>query len=318
MAGRRPILITGASGFIGSHLARRLALGGELVTGTCTSLQRADRLRDLPPNFTLAIADMNTPDSLECLFAAHRFGAVFHLAAQGIHDGHASAMAMASVNAVGSMALAQIALRYKVGCFVYCGSGLEYESLDTPVCESAAVSAPNLYGASKATGWLLLDYLRRVEGLPLTTVRPFTVYGPAESEHKLIPYAIRRALLREPLQLTSGTQVRDYVYVSDVVEALILAAANNTSGAVFNIGAGTSGARTVRQIIEMTMDLVGAPRSLCRFGEACRSRPDPPHLVANPTRAITQLGWRPRVSLEEGLLRTIQSMTISSLSLVAA
>ena len=318
LAGRGPILITGASGFIGSHLARRLVRGGDLVIGTCTSPVRANRLRDMPANFILATADMGNPAALQSLFAAHRFGTVFHLAACGVHEGTAGAADMLSVNAAGSLNLAQIALRHRAGCFVYCGSGLEYESLDAPVCESAALSAPNLYGASKVTGWLLLDYLRRVEGLPLTTVRPFTVFGPAESEHKLIPYAIGRALRREPLRLTAGTQIRDYVYVSDVVEALILAAASNTSGAIFNIGAGTSGARTVRQIIETTMDLAGAPRSLCHFGEARRSRPDPRHLVANPTRAINQLGWRPRISLEEGLLRTIQSMTVSSVSVAAA
>jgi len=272
----------------------------------------------MPANFVLASADLRNPASLESLFATYRFRSVFHLAACGVQDGSASPADMVSVNAAGSLSLAQIALRYDVARFVYCGSGLEYECLDAPVCESAALSAANLYGASKASGWLLLDYLRRIEGLPLTTVRPFTVFGPAESECKLIPYAIGKALRREPLQLTAGTQIRDYVYVSDVVEALILAAASDVTGAVFNIGSGTSGARTVRQVVETTMDLVGAPRSLCRFGEARRSRPDPPRLVANPTRAITQLGWRPRISLEEGLLRTIQSMTVSSASVAAA
>jgi UDP-glucose 4-epimerase len=326
LANPRPILITGASGFIGSHLARRLAHTGACVVGTCTARHRASRVQNLPPNFLLESADLRNPASVESLFASHRFGTVFHLAAQGVQaesaaDNQAanSAIEIAGANAAGSMALAQIALRYGVDRFVYCGSGLEYESGDLPVDESAPLAAPNLYGASKAAGWLLLDYLCRVEGLPLTTVRPFTVFGPAESEGKLIPYVIARALRRETLQLSAGTQVRDYVYVSDVVDALILAATSeNVRGAVFNIGSGAAEARTIRSVVETALDLIGAPRSLCRFGEARRTRPDPAGLVSNSARAIARLGWKPRVTLEAGLSRTIRSIASEPIRAAAA
>jgi nucleoside-diphosphate-sugar epimerase len=313
------ILITGASGFIGSHLVRNLAATGATVVGTCTAPHRAHRLRDLPPNCVLAVADVRDPDALESLFAVHRFDTVFHLAACGVSAGTGNPSEVTAVNTLGSMNVARTAMRFGVSRFVYCGSGLEYETLDIPVDESTALSSPNLYGASKAAGWLLLDYLRRVEGLPLTTIRPFTVFGPAESETKLIPCVIDKALRREPIKLTAGTQIRDYVYVEDVVDALLLAATSDQAlGRVFNIGTGPRGARTIRAIVETTLDLIGAPRSLCRFGEARRHRPDPPSLVSDPSRAVIQLGWMPRVSLEEGLLRTIHSMTRNSISIAAA
>ena len=269
---------------------------------------------------------MRNPASFDSLFAAHRFGTVFHLAAQGVQAASAAdsqssnnAVETTAANSLGSMALAQTAMHYGVDRFVYCGSGLEYESGDLPVDESAPLSAPNLYGASKAAGWLLLDYLRRVEGLPLTTVRPFTVFGPAESERKLIPYVINRGLRREPLQLGAGTQVRDYIYVSDVVDALILAASSkNAQGRVFNIGSGQAEARTIRSVVETALDLIGAPRSLCRFGEARRTRPDPPGLVSDSACAVAQLGWEPRVSLEAGLVRTIRYIASARISAAAA
>jgi dTDP-glucose 4,6-dehydratase len=281
----------------------------------------------LPANFLIETADLRDPGSFESLFATYRFGTVFHLAAQGVQAASAAegaragdyALEIASSNALGSMALAQAALRHGVKTFVYCGSGLEYESGDLPVDESAPLSAPNLYGASKAAGWLLLDYLCRVEGLPLTTVRPFTVFGPAESDRKLIPYVIGKALRRETLQLGPGTQVRDYVYVSDVVDALILAAGGeNAAGEVFNIGSGVSEARTIRAVVETTLDMIGAPRSLCRFGEERRSRPDPAALVANSADAMARLGWKPRVSLEAGLARTIRFIASEPVRAVAA
>lgn len=269
----------------------------------------------MPPNFILAVADLRNPASLEPLFAEYRFSAVFHLAAQGVHDGGSTTTEMASANASGSMALGRLALRHGVDRFIHCGSGLEYEPANGPIGESAPLRASSLYGASKAAGWLLLDCLQRVEGLPLTTVRPFAVFGPGESERNLVPYVIAGALRGETLRLTAGKQIRDYVYVSDVVDALILAAtSDNAVGGIFNIGSGSaSEARTVRSIVETTLDLMGAPRSLCRFGEARRTRFDPDSLVADSTRAITQLGWAPRVSLEDGLSRTIRSMkTISA------
>lgn len=317
LSGLRPILITGASGFIGSHLVRALTRG--LVVGTCTTRSRTARLHNPPGNFVLAFADIRDPGAMEALFAAHRFGTVFHLAAQGTQAGEDNHGELASVNTLGSLALGQIALRYGVDRFVHCGSGLEYAPSDSPLDESATLHAPNLYGASKAAGWLLLDYLRRVESLPLVTVRPFTVFGPGESESRLIPYVIGKALRNEAVQLTRGTQVRDYIYVSDVVDALLLAAGSEgASGRVFNIGGGIDSARTVRAVVEKALDLIGAPQSLCRFGEARRSRSDPPCLISNSTRAAAELGWKPRVSLEEGLAKTILSMKTAGMAGLAA
>jgi nucleoside-diphosphate-sugar epimerase len=318
-AGPRPILITGASGFIGAHLARALAASGHAVVGTCTSTHRAQRLRGMPPNFSLAVADVCNPSSLESLFATHRFGAVFHLAAQGVCADGGDPNSVTAVNTLGSLTVARTALRYGVNRFIYCGSGLEYGASPDPVNESAPLSAPNLYGASKAAASLLLDYLRRAEGLPLTTIRPFTVFGPAETETKLIPYVIARAQRHEPVQLTAGTQIRDYIYVSDVVDAMLLAfAADLAPGSVFNIGSGPREARTIREVVETILNLMGAPQSLCRYGEARRARPDPPCLVSDSSRASIQLGWRPRVSLEKGLARTIQSMASSSPNISAS
>lgn len=300
-------LVTGASGFIGSHLARRLASGGETVIGI-TASGRADRLRDMPPNFILAPLDLRDAASVAMLFAAWRFNVVFHLAAEGVRAQAGNARAMTEVNTLGSFELARIALHYGVERFVYCGSAFEYKPQDNPLDERSVLESTNLYGASKAAGWLLMDYLRRIEELPLTTVRPFTVFGPSESPSKLIPYVIGRALRGERIDLTGGTQVRDYLYVSDVVDALVLAA-DAAPGGVFNIGSGPAGARTVRSIVESLLDVMRMPLSLCRFGEAERSRIDPPYLVSDPSRAARDLGWKPRVSLIEGLKNTVAAGT---------
>jgi nucleoside-diphosphate-sugar epimerase len=302
------VLVTGASGFIGSHLSARLAQMGIRVVGTCTSYSRAGRLQNLPSCFTLALADLNHPETFNSLFLKHRFSTVFHLAACGVHQGQEDARTATAVNTWGSFALGQMALTSGVRRFVHCGSALEFAPADHPLDENSPFGPFTLYGASKHAGAVLLDYLQRSEGLPLTTVRPFTVFGPAESGNKLIPYLIRNGLRGEQLNLGSGSQLRDYVYVSDVVDALLLAATRrDTVGSSFNIGSGPHAARSIHSIVETTLTMIGAPMSLCSFGTATRTRVDAPSLIANPSRARREMGWKPRVTFEFGLRKTIES-----------
>lgn len=300
-------LVIGASGFIGSHLARRLALAGGKVTGTCTGRSDAFRLRGLPANFLVKSLDLPDPDSVERLFASEPFDTVFHLAAAGVYAGAGEARATAETNTVGAFALAQAALRHGVRRFVYCGTAQEYQPTDVPMDESVPLGPQNIYAASKAAGWVLMDYLRRIEGLPMVTLRLFGAFGPGESASRLIPHVIRSAMRNQPIQLTGGLQVRDYLYVDDVVDALLLAGARPSCG-IYNIGGGPVRALSVQAIAEMTLGLMGLPRTLCRFGEANRSRPDPPFLVADSSRAKADLGWSPRISLEDGLRMTITSI----------
>lgn len=297
-----PILVTGASGFIGSHLVRSLVAAGAAVTGLCSS-----RSPVAPPaGLTYARADLRDPQALAALFAATPFRTVFHLAAHGVQQENDGGLSTVEVNTLGAFSLARAALSVPVERFIYCGSALEYRPQSEPISESAPLGSQTLYGASKAAGWLLLDYLVRMESLPLITVRPFTAFGPGEADTKLIPYVIRNALRGQPMQFTAGTQIRDYLYVSDAVEALRLAAEKGAPGDVFNIGAGPKGARTVRSIVEAILEITGAPASLVRFGDAVRSRKDAACLVCDPSRARTQLGWKQQVSFEAGLKETIE------------
>ncbi len=282
-------MVTGASGFIGGHLRRRLLSLGQRVIALSS-----------------AELDLRDEGAVEKVFGAEPIARVYHLAAFGVRAEADNVKEVIEVNTVASLSLARAALRHKVERFIYLGSGFEYQPRDTPIDEEAPLGSHNLYGASKAAGWLLMDYLRREEGLPLTTLRPFTVYGPGESASKLVPYVALHALNREPMQLTAGAQIRDYIYVSDVVDALVGAAdGENLTGRVYNLGAGAAHALSVRALVERILELAGAPLSLCAFGAAARTRRDPPYLVADASRAHRELKWQPRVSLEQGLRETL-------------
>jgi nucleoside-diphosphate-sugar epimerase len=294
-----PVLVTGASGFLGRQVVRALVRQGcDAVSVFHTTGFDEDRR-----HFRL---DLRDTAALQKLFRQFRFSAVIHLAASGVSAEAENFEDMVAINTLASAALARTALASGIERFLYVGSGFEYRPQAHAMDESTPLGAPNLYGASKAAGWMLLDTLHRVEGLPLVTVRPFSIYGPGENPAKLVPYTILQALHGEPIRLTLGSQVRDYVFVEDVVEALRLClVAPSAVGQVYNIGAGPHEARSVRQFIEEILFLMGAPRRLCWFGRASRGRRDPPCLVSDPTKAHVELGWRPRVTLEEGLARTV-------------
>jgi UDP-glucose 4-epimerase len=294
-----PVLVTGASGFVGSHVVRNLVRQG---FDTVSVFHKAGFEED-QRHIRL---DLRDAGALRRLFRQFHFSAVIHLAAAGVSAEAEDFEDLVAVNTLATASLARTALANDVERFLYIGSGFEYRPQAHAMDESTPLGAPNLYGASKAAGWMLLQTLHRMEGLPLVTFRPFSIYGPGENPTKLVPYTILQALHGEPVRLTLGSQVRDYVFVEDVVEALRLGlTASSAVGQVYNIGSGPNEARSVRQMVEEILSRMGAPARLCWFDRASRSRRDPPYLVADPTKAHIELGWRPRVGLEEGLARTV-------------
>jgi len=295
-----PILVTGASGFIGGNLVRDLALQKLEVVGICHPTDRVEQSG-------MTRIDLRNAGEVNKLFRQHKFSAVFHVAASGVSAESENLTDLIEVNTLGTALLGRAALLNGVERFVHVGSGFEYQPQATPVSESTPLGGPNLYGASKTAGWMLLDSLCRLQGLPLVTFRPFSIYGPGERPSKLIPYVILQTLLREPTRLTLATQVRDYLFVDDLIEALRLElAAPHAIGQVYNIGSGPEQGMSVRALVKKILVLMGASVTLCWFDRANRNRNEPPFLVSDPTKAHVELGWRPRVHLAEGLGRTLE------------
>ncbi len=294
-----PVLVTGASGFIGSHLVRALVRQGF----DTVSVSRKTGFEEDQRHIRL---DLRDTAAVRKLFRQFQFSAVIHLAASGVSAEAENFEELAAVNTLATAALARAAMATGVERFLYTGSGFEYRPQAHAMDESTPLGSPNLYGASKAAGWMLLDTLRRLEGLPLVTFRPFSIYGPGENSAKLVPYTILQTLHGEPVRLTLGSQVRDYVFIEDVVEALRLGlTAPAAVGQIYNLGAGPNEARSARRLAESILAMMGASPRLCWFDRPSHGRRDPPYLVSDPTKAHVELGWRARVSLEDGLARTI-------------
>jgi len=300
LAGRR-VLVTGAAGFLGSHLVPRLIEDGAEV---CVLDQPNARRWGLLERSDLAAtvrADVRTlADPVHDGVLAD-VDAIFHLAAVGVTGDVSDVRQLVTGNIDGTLAVLLAAQRLE-SRLVYCGSCFEYGSGDR-WSEDALPAPTTEYGAAKAAGWFLANAFARRTGIEVVSLRPFTMYGPMEPPGRLVPSVVRHALAGRAIDLTPGDQRRDFVFVDDAVDAFVAAATTDAAvGGTFNICTGT--AVTVRDVVRRVLQCTGS-RSEARFGALSYRPTELAVLSGDPTRAAHVLGWRARVSLEDGLARTI-------------
>jgi UDP-glucose 4-epimerase len=310
--GRR-VLITGAAGFIGQRLVRRLVGAGARVYAGLAPDEAPERAARLPAQVHRLTFDLRDAAAVRsavaeamlprhpCPPAGEQSGAVvFHLAAVGVTDRAVDPALALAVNGGGTVHLLEALRDRDVRRVVLTGTCYEYGAREAV----EGLDPFNAYAASKVAAWAFGRMYWRVHGLPVVTVRPFQIYGPGQPGHTLIPAAIRAALAGEDFPMTPGEQERDFIYVDDVVEGMVAAGASDVEGLSLDLGTGV--ARPVRQVVEQAWKLAGGSGRVLagalpyRPGEVMR-------LMADAERTEGLIGWRARVGLEEGLRRTVDN-----------
>jgi UDP-glucose 4-epimerase len=301
------ILVTGGAGFIGSHVVDRCAEAGHQVAVVDDlSTGRREHVR---PDARLHVVDIRSP-ALGDVFRAEAPDAVVHLAAQAavsrsVADPHLDA----DVNVMGSINLLEHCRRGGVRRVVYVSTGGaaygDTEVIPTPEDHPTRPCSP--YGVSKVAAELYLGCWEALHGLSGIVLRLANVYGPRQNPHGeagVVAIFTERLLQGEPCVINGdGLQTRDFVYVGDVADGALLALEQpGVTGAV-NIGTGVE--TTVVRLFERLRAAAGgkgeAQHGSARPGEQRRSALD-------PSRARRLLGWSPRVTLDEGLRRTVESV----------
>jgi UDP-glucose 4-epimerase len=295
-------LVTGATGFVGSHLVARLVGRGDEVA----ILRRAEsdpwRVRHLLPGVTQIRGGFPDVDGLARPIAEFAPDVVFHLAWGGVGKAQRDDPHQHRVNIDGSLALLRLAACAGCGTWVGLGSQAEYGPRDGPLDEDAPTSPRNHYGAAKVEVCTRSRALAADLGVRSVWLRLFSAYGPADSPSALIPYLVTTLLGGGRPALTAGTQLWDYLYVADAAEAIIAAAATPGAEGVFNLGSGR--VCTIREVAGRIRDRID-PALPLGFGEVPLG-PDPIlHLQADIGRLTRSTGWTPRTGLDEGLARTV-------------
>ncbi|MER6176017.1 NAD-dependent epimerase/dehydratase family protein [Streptosporangium sp. NPDC001681] len=289
--GRR-VLVTGAGGFIGAHLVRRLGALGARVHAV------GRRVRESTDGETWHVADVADVDAVNGLLDSVQPTVVFHLASEvaGARDPRL-VLPMLHSNLTGVVNLLTAVAGAPGTRVVLAGS------LEEPRPEEGDRAPSSPYAVSK---WAADGYARMFHhlwGVQVSNLRIGMVYGPGHQDtRKLVPYVTLSLLRGQEPELGSGTRELDWVYVDDVVDAFLAAGETpDAAGRAFDIGTGTG--TSIRDTVDLLSRIIGG-RIGPRYG-ALTDRPLDSARIADPAPAAETLDWRPTVGLEEGLRRTV-------------
>lgn len=294
------VLVTGASGFIGRRLVARLLRAGarvhaiDLVPGGVAGV--SEHLCDLKD----AEATARTVDAVDP-------NVVFHLAAFKQRTAEPSAFAGAVLdNITGTLDLVvPLCGRSSLRSIVAVGTVEEYAGDDPPYDESMREAPVSAYSFSKTAMVQLLQTFHRVHGLPAVVVRPTIAYGPGQGSEMFLPALIASLLAGDRFPMTAGGQLRDFIYVDDLVEGLLAAAVTpEARGRVFNLG---SGASVALRDAALKVEALTGRAGLLALGEVPYRAGEPMGYAVDITAAREVLGWVPAVTLDEGLRRTVEA-----------
>jgi nucleoside-diphosphate-sugar epimerase len=300
------ILVTGATGMIGANLTHQLVAIGSRPWAFVRRSSDLVRLAPLGDKVRYIVGDLRTAESIGAAVREVEPEVVSHLASSFFNPPVLGAAQHFETNVMGTIHLLD-ALKDRPGVrVVFAGSAAAYAG-GTRLGEDARMEPSSMFGASKAASTILGQTYARLYGLEFVELRFFASFGPWERARRLVPHVILSALAREPVEITDGGQQRDFVYVSDTVDALVRAAVRPLKpGLLINVASGVGS--PVRAIAERILDAMGNPVPL--RVRARETRPDEIWEVSGDVSAASQhLGWRPRIGLEEGLRRSIAWFT---------
>jgi len=302
------VLVTGATGFIGSHLAERLVAEGAEVTLAVEPGANQANVTIILDKVRVHEVDLRDGQMVQWLVRECQPSKVYHLAAVGVTQPSIDSRLAVQVNVLGTLNLLDALRETDCDCLVNTGTCYEYGHNDPPMCEDQMLDPINAYAASKSAAWLFCNMYHRTHGCPIVTVRPFTAYGPRQSKRVLIPQTIISALrvaegLAKDFAMTGGEQTRDFTYVDDVVEGYIRASLlEKAIGQTINLGTGEE--RPIKDVVLKVLELMGNPVKPLIGALPYRPR-EIWRLYADNNKARDLLGWQPQVGLEDGLTKTI-------------
>jgi dTDP-glucose 4,6-dehydratase len=309
------VLVTGAGGFIGSHVVERLVRSGASVRAFIRYTSRPDHgcLTDLPVEIQDQVevyrGDLANPEALNDAVAGT--SVVLALGALiAIPYSYRHPREYVFTNVEGVVNVLEACRRHEVERLVHTSTSEVYGTAQrVPIDEDHPLQAQSPYAATKvAADQLALSYWRTFS-TPVVVARPFNTYGPRQSARAVIPTVITQALTRDRIELGSTSPTRDFLFVEDTARGLLRCAeADGVMGEVINLGTGVE--ISIRDLVRRVLELTQRDLPVIETDERLRPRnSEVERLVADASKARELLGWAPEIGFDEGLRRTLEWMT---------
>ncbi|GJL81755.1 MAG: epimerase [marine bacterium B5-7] len=306
---RSSLLVVGGSGFIGGRIVEiSRANGFEPVV-----LSRLKNIKTLEQGSDVESihCDIRDRDDLENFLGDRQFSYVVNCGGYIDHASYSEGGDQVfNTHFSGLVNLVSILNESEIKGFVQLGSSDEYGRNPAPQAEEQRESPISCYSMAKVAATHFLQMLYRTEGFPAITIRPFLVYGPNQEIGRFLPQVIMGCLEGRSFPVSIGEQLRDFSYVDDIANAIILALKNDTCrGHVINVGSGSP--VSIKGVVNRIKNLIGKGKP--EFGKIPYRKGENMSLYPDVSKARSMLGWQPGIGLDEGLARTIdwyrQSMT---------
>ena len=297
MSLKNNILIVGGTGFIGYHLAKKSLKKGWKVTSISSKRPRKKRYL---PQVKYIICDITKKKSLRKNIQKS-FNYVVNL---GGYVDHSNRKKTFKSHYIGCKNLAEIFLKKELIAFVQMGSSAEYGNVKSPQKENAKCKPKSVYGQAKLLSSTYLVDLFKKQKFPSTILRLYNTYGSRQDLNRFIPIVISGCTNNKKFPCSIGNQVRDFLHIDDVVDAIIKSLTNkNARGQIINIGSGKP--RIIKKIIEYIKKISKGGYPL--FGKVKLRRDEILTVYPDINKARNKIGWRPKISLKKGLKVTIDS-----------
>lgn len=300
------VLITGAAGFVGHHLIKRLISLNAEVIGMCRTEASTELLKQEFPNIHTIACDLsdvrNIRERISDLFPQY----VFHGATLRDEKNWDSTLL---INGLGTGVLLEEVASPDLKCFVNLGTSMVYQKKEGSFSEHDTLIPYTHFGISKLSGEMLLSQIALTQKSPLSLLRIFHVYGPGEPDKRLIPTVIRNLLSNKPINLTEKGFCHDFIYVDDVVDGCLQAAVK--AEGVYNIGTGIE--TTNENVVSMIGQILGVTPKII-FGGYENHIFDKKYWRANPQKSHEELGWSAQVSVREGLEKYVSWFLANNVS----
>ena len=294
------VIVTGASGFIGANLARRLVAEGHQVSVLVRRQSDLWRLEDIKDSLEIREVSLTDCPAVFETVTEVRPQWIFHCAVFGAYSWQTDWPGMVATNVTGTIGLMEACLSAGFEAFVNTGSSSEYGYKDHPAREDERVDPNSHYAVTKAAASQYCSYMARDRNVHAVTLRLYSVFGPYEEPNRFVPTLTVKGLSGELPPLVNPSIARDYVHIDDVVEAYLLAATKSGQepGAVYNVGSGTQ--TSIAQAVDIArrlLDIQDEPQ----WGSMPNRSWDTSSWVADNNKIKATLGWHPSHSFEEGI-----------------